>query len=455
MKKTLDEDEKHVLLHQLTQMNNASAGLVNTIISLNPSNDDNMILVLGALARNNDVAIESIVVNELLQRLNSSTDTDVVTALTYALGNTGSKLAISSLLSSLEYDSIDIQVSTIRSLSVHLDQPPVQQGIITLLASTEEDKILEEVLMALVNAFDRKVLTNPNEEMINATINSAIKLENPNLYELLIIYLQKSGIRSVDTYMALLKQQHNYGNVQHEAVSSLFSSERDSRIKRGSDWDEMNSHYDMVASYSHRRNDVYRYPYHKAYIWWDSFGVSKLRLKVGAGAFGGAYYSSNTRKRSKIFAKYTTSVEVFGRTFNVAGLEYGDITTGSSLTRYKYASYGLYVYTFNEYHYTLGSTCRKDSTTLWDASNKQIFHVEFPIFVYVGTVGVYITGYVGSRGDLSAKVCACSKVVHSDGNIKLSASLTVGGGASASLLVCHQLKYIICDQVFDNRACGY
>lgn len=433
MKKTLDEDERNNLLHQLTQLSSASADLVNTMISLNPHNNDSMIFVLGALARKADESTASIIVMEFLQRLNNSTDLDEITALTYALGNTGSKLAISYLLSSLKHYDTEIQISALRSLSVHLDQPSVQQGIINLLASTEEDKILEEVLMALVDAYDSKVLTSPSEELINATVNCAIKLENPNLYELLIIYLQSIGTASTKMYMAVLTQQHNYGDVQLDTVSSMYTSEQDSKIKRGSDWDQRYSSYDIVASYSQRRYDVSLYPYHKAYIWTDSYGVSNLKVKVGAGAFGGAYYSSNYNKRAKIFGKYTSKVELFGRTLNVATLEYSDATSGSYLSRRKYAKFGSY-YTSKSYGYSLGTTCRDDSTILWDTSS-QVFYEYFPIFVYVGNVGVYLTGSCGSSGVLSAKVCACSNVVHSRGNVKLAATLTVGGGASASLLV--------------------
>ena len=71
---------------------------MDTVISINPSNDDNLVLVLGALARNNDDAIQSKVVKELLRRLSvansSGNSNDEVVFINYALGNTGSPLAI-------------------------------------------------------------------------------------------------------------------------------------------------------------------------------------------------------------------------------------------------------------------------------------------------------------------------------------------------------------------------
>ena len=68
-------------------MRKANSDLVNALISLNSSSDDNMILVLGALARDNCEAIQSFVVSELLRRVENSTGINVITTVTYALGN--------------------------------------------------------------------------------------------------------------------------------------------------------------------------------------------------------------------------------------------------------------------------------------------------------------------------------------------------------------------------------
>ena len=103
--RVLSEDEQDALLHQLIQLNKPESHLVDTVISINPSNDDNLLLVLGALARNNDDAIQSKVVKELLRRLSvansSGNSNDEVVFINYALGNTGSPLAIDALQSSL------------------------------------------------------------------------------------------------------------------------------------------------------------------------------------------------------------------------------------------------------------------------------------------------------------------------------------------------------------------
>ena len=428
----MEHDEKNVLLHQLLQLKNASLYLVNTIISTNSSNDDSIILVLGALGRNSNVNVQKIIVDELLKRLNiattSTNSTEVLSTLNYALGNSGSKLAIDALLSSIEHDDIDVQLSAIRSLGYHLDQPIVQDAFIVSLTITDEDKVLEEILMILLDAFDSMILIAPSKELLNAIVSCAIKLENPNLYELLTKYLQKIDV-DVEVYLNLLKQQDNYGEVDREHISDANGI--DSRIKRGTDWDEDNSDYDVVANYSQRRSDVTTYPYHKAYIWGKTYGVDKLNLKVGAGAFIGA----SCDKRFKAFAKSVAKAEVFGRTFNLAHLEYSDYTSNDHLYHRVYVKLGSHVEKNVFTPYQIAS-CHKYQKNLWSTGEYKVFDLKFNIWVYVGTVHIDIRGYVSSRGDLN--LCACPSQVSACGNVEPSLSLRVSGEASASLLVSHK-----------------
>lgn len=430
--KKLNEDERSALYYQLALIRNASLDLVNTVISSIRCNDDGIILVLGALARNSNLIVQKIVVNELLKRLNTaldSSDNETLTTLIYALGNSGSQLAISPLLSTLQYEDIDIQISAIRSLASHLDQPVVQQAIITLLPLTDEDKILEEILKILIDVYENKILTNPSKELITATINSAIHLENPNLYELAAKYLHLLKIDGTDIYLDLLKQQHNYGEAQCDHISELYK--KDSRVKRGSDWDESNSDFDVVASYSQRGSDVINYPYHKAYIWGRTFGVDKLNMKVGVGAFAGINISYSNAGY-KFFAKAVAKVDVFGIKINVVDIEASSYASGNAL------SYKLYL--------KLGNSVDKDinekysleikNTTNIDRS-KDIFYMRWPIFVYVGTVNVYIKGTVS----FNMKIILCVSLsilpiaVKGEVNAKLSLNLRITGGAYASLLV--------------------
>ena len=99
----------------MSQITNAKPELIDTIININPSNEDGILLILGALARNNNAAVQSKVVNELIRRLNTAKSTgnssEDIVMLNYALGNTGSRLAIDALLSSIDHNDLDTQIA--------------------------------------------------------------------------------------------------------------------------------------------------------------------------------------------------------------------------------------------------------------------------------------------------------------------------------------------------------
>ena len=402
---------------------------MDTVISANPSNDDNLLLVLGALARNNDATIQSKVVKELLRRLNvdKSTDNSSIVSINYALSNTGSRLAIDALLSSLCHDDVDAQISAIRGLDVHADQPAVQQALITLLKTSTEDAVLEEVMTILNDAFNNKVLQNPNKELLNAVVDMTIKLENANLYELVIQYLKLVGTNEADEMINIITQQHNYGHITNERVNDATGI---SRIKRGTDWDSTsNSYYNLVASHSQRRNDVQTYPTHKAYIWGKKIGVSKLNCKVGVGAFVGAYCGGTDSYGFKIFGKVVSKVHVFGKDYNIGHLEYSDYTSGGYLYHKVYLRLGSSVIINTNDRYDL---CRNSQETLWDRT-KTVFDRQYPYFIYVSTITFSVRGTANTKG--TAGVCMCPLSLKACANLRPSITLRVTGGAETGLFV--------------------
>ena len=425
--KSLDEDERDALLHQLSHITNAGSELIDTIINMNPSNKDDLLLILGALARNNDAAIQSKVVNELTRRLDaaklSGNSSEYIVTINYALGNTGSRLAINALLSNLDHDDLDTQVAVIRSLEVHLDQPAVQQALITLLATITEDKVLEEVLMILKDGFNSNVFKNPNVHMLNAVVNATIRLENPNLYELLIDYLAVVGTDEALRNIIIIMQQDNYGEVMHE------HSDGDTRVKRG--WDTTSSFYNLIASYYDRRRDVLTYPRYKSYLMGRNYGIRSLYFQIGAGSFAGTYCSTTT-KRMKLFNKVAARVIVLGHTLEVARLEYSERTSGSWRYHKVYVKLGSSVRT-NVYKSSYVS-CTSSNKNWWYKS-ATVFTYKYDYYVYVATISFYIYGTVSTRGD--GGICMCPASLSACAQITPSITLRVTGGASVNLAVCN------------------
>ena len=300
----------------------------------------------------------------------------------------------------------------------------VQNALIILLNGTEEDKVLEEALVILKEALDNKILISPSEGLLDTLVKIAVKLENPNLYELLIRYLTLVGTDRTHQHINTVRRQHNYGQVVHDQVSDNV------RIRRGSDWDEYNTDFDTVASYFQRRNDVTQYPTHKAYIWGKTFGIDKMNMKMGAGTFAGAYWSGLT-KRLKLYAKATAKAHVLGKTFTIADLEYSDHTSGNTLYHKVYVKLGPSVHTNINAQYDL--SCRSWKTNLWSSREFTVFYFEYIMFIYIGTINFNIKGAVSTSGN--AGICLCPADLLACANVVPSVTLHVTGGASANLLV--------------------
>ena len=432
LRKNLNGDERKALLYQLALLKNANLDLVNTVISSIRTNDDDIILVLGMLAKNNNFTIQKVIIDELSKRLNTvlySGNVETASTLIYALGNSGSKLASLPLLATLKYNNVDIKISAIRGLVSHLDQPAVQQAIVSLLPSADEDKILEEILKILIDAFENKILMSPSEELVSTIINSAAQLEDPNLYELLIKYLHLLKIDENDIYLDLLKLQHNNGELHHDDNINGTS-----RVKRGSDWDQSYSDYNVVANYYDRRNDVIMYPNHRAYIWGKTFGGSKLNLKIGAGVFAG-HYVSPTTVRGKFYSKVVAKVNVFGLSINVINIEsLNNISAGIQISKV-YVKQGNSVSRNNNKQIALGLDPTSDAIAY--SGSRKVFHRSWPIFVYVATLHVYIEGALtyGVSIGTSASMSYPPPTVEGSVSAKLSFGLRVSGGTYASLLV--------------------
>ena len=311
-------------------------------------------------------------------------------------------------------------------LDVHLNQPVVQHALITLLSIITEDKVLEEIMMILKEGFSNKVYIDPSEYMLNAIVNTTIRLENPNLYELLVKYLTLVGTDNAVRHINRIMQQYNYGEVMHEFMDG------DTRVKR--QWDSTDSFYDLVASYYDRRSDIRSYPRHETILIRRNYGINELYLQIGAGIFNGAYSSSHT-KRLKFFNKVAARAILLGSTLEVARLEYSERTSGSYRYQKIYVKLGSTVRTsiYRSYSYTnKRASCTSSAGIFWDKSGR-VFTFQYSYFVYVATIKFYLYGTASTRGDGGVCICPLSL----SGCVRFTPSLTlrVTGGASANLAV--------------------
>jgi len=70
-----------------------------------------------------------------------------------------------------------------------------------------------------------------------------------------------------------------------QVIATVKEQNVQGRERRGTDWDESNSDYNVVASQGSRAADVRRYTNHRAYIFGKTIGISKANIKIGAELF--------------------------------------------------------------------------------------------------------------------------------------------------------------------------
>ena len=210
------------------------------------------------------------------------------------------------------------------------------------------------------------------------------------------------------------------------------------RLRRGSDWDENYSVYNLVSSLSTRQADVRRYGCHKAYIWGKKFGVSKGNVQVAAGVFIGA----NTAMEYKVFGRAKAVGHAFGRTKTALDfLVLREKRTTSASTKLYAEIVGKILLDFNEYSASI--VCRNYRNSLYKSSKYTLFNLRFSVFVYATTLSFGIAGYVRLNTDLIVEFCENIGSLTAEGGLETVITMELQAYASANLLVryCHTFMF--------------
>lgn len=77
----------------------------------------------------------------LSARLAAKQDTDTVIHLLHSLGNTGSRSAVRVLLQYLKGEDLDVQMTAVSSLRMHLNSEKVQKALAELLEETMQEEV--------------------------------------------------------------------------------------------------------------------------------------------------------------------------------------------------------------------------------------------------------------------------------------------------------------------------
>ena len=154
-----------------------------------------------------------------------------------------------------------------------------------------------------------------NEDFLILLVSAAMHSNNSKLHNLVLHYLQQLDSKIARYLIDVLKDfmAKNPGFEEYYVNDDRENGTAKARHRRGSDWDAVNSIYNLVASYAQRRGDVKNYPKHKAYIWGKKFGLSKVYAQIAAGGFAGLKLDGSGYK---LFAKAIAQGYAFGKKGN-------------------------------------------------------------------------------------------------------------------------------------------
>ena len=281
---------------------------------------DPLFLAYGALASETTMASEQRIVSYLLCRLQQApTNTTILVHFIQALGNTGSNYALDTIVSNLNHSTLQVQLVSISAMRKLINNPLVEDLLLEMLQATpvrmEHVVEIAETLIAGFKYLDEKEVDyTPSLSLQMALVASTLQFGDVELAELVLSFVENFGDKGTNELVNVLKREIIYGK------ESSFQT----RVKRGTDWDEYNSYYDVVASHRSRAADVRNYPSHKAYIYGKRIGISKANLKFGAGVFMGINPSCPI---FKAFGKVAAEANVLKWSWNIIS---GEVFTGEA-----------------------------------------------------------------------------------------------------------------------------
>ncbi len=394
-----------------------------------------LLLVYGSLATKGNQEIEYRVMDQLVGaalKYHNSTTNYPMTIIIIALGNSGSNLSISPLLSFLNSSSNNGEEEKVPKVINALAKVTIDKVVLSeldkLLQSDPSVSIISAVLETLQNGLDYEKARRVNLERYSVT------LRNHNLLKTLARIVSTHNDSDIYTmtvaYFTEINASQEIWNILHSKQPGVLRQKRYT-----TDWDSHNSDYDYVASRASRFSDEKDYPTHHAYLNSKTIGINDANLKLVFGLFAGRYQC----KRVKVFGRIIAVGKILWHRRTVADakvdLRLRPTQGNGTLTTYVKFGSNTLLNTINTKK--LSNNCWKMTENL--IKTKQLLYsFRLRFFVYVGTLSLHVRLYFQFNLNLNGNLCldrTGNTVSGALGAISPSAGLTIEGGITGNLLV--------------------
>ena len=409
-----------------------------------PLTEQQLLLVFGSLATKGSDEVEDRVMNVLSHRaatLNRQTQPDFseINLLLLALGNTGSKLSVSVILSFLNANNSDydqIKLAVIDALGKVTNDPVVLSQLEDLLL---EDPLSMECAAAIIETlqagFEYMKRTKQDLEEYSGVVNS----------HTLLYSLAEAVSYTNDTDLHLMMEEYLIKIKADDVIFDLIyteSSPLGNRGKRGtSDWDSSsNSDYNYVDTLVNRQMHVNTYNRHRAYINSKTIGISDANIKVAYGYFGG----TNTHCDLKVFGRCIVIGKLLSETRTLADIKVDAMATTTSASLVAYVNING-VTLLNCRYQRSTDHCRSFTRAITE-HRARLPILRLDVFVYVAYLTLSVDLHVHFNLDVNANICigrTGTEVTGALGAITPTAGVTLSGGVTGNLLVSKLLFFFI------------
>ena len=441
MDSATNEDEKEAIVVYIAFTESAQPGMVSELeerIGDNVHLTEPLLLAYGALVARASPALQQRMTLFLLNRLPlAEANTTSLMHHIFSLGNTESQLSTDSLVNYLGHPDELVQFSAIHALRYATGESPVQKAfnlVVTQYNATDDytSAILHCLLSGIEHASSTHSQPPFNIELAVSLASSVMVSDNNELKQMLVTYLKlvdNEDSHHVLNLMAALLTNEGYSN--------------STRLKRGSNWAERNSVYDLVASLGSREGDLRSYRINKAYIWGKQFGFSKLNLQVAAGGFIGAAGNGNY----KVFGRAKSVGHVFGKT--KTALDFLVLREkGTSTTRTRLFAQIAGKTLANIDIRSASTVCKRYTRNLFETKKYLLLQFVYPIQILVAKLQVGVTVYVKFNSDLYVEFCEKIGSLTAEAGLENTITLEVQAGVRATLLV---RTWGFCLRLFTNH----
>ena len=394
------------------------------LVSSDIHSTDPLLLAYGAIVPRASPELQQRMVLFLTSRLpEAETNSKSLVHHILSLGNSGSPQTSTHLIDYLSHPETDIQLIAIFAMRFMMSVPAIEQSLTDfLLKPNITEDHLHAMIKSLLYGSERAAMQHQvkpySSDLANALVVLSVNVQNKQLHSLLQGYLKDIGNEHSLQLLEFMKLATS-GNTDERHSN-------ETRLRRGTTWDERNDAYDLVSPLKTRQSDVACYQNRLSYIWEKKFGVKDVNAQVAAGAFAGVSNSGDY----KLFGHAVAKATAYDHSLTI--LDFLALRTKDSRSTCSRLYVVVIGVTLVDVNLSQGSTvCETISRPLCSKRKYTVFEFTYSVFVVVGTLEFDLTASL--EFSTGTYVRFCDKHGSGTAAVGLSPTLTIVVSASGDL----------------------